>query len=200
MSEKISYLDSFQDVSVCPPEKYPEFAFTGRSNVGKSSLINMLFGRKDLAYVSKQPGKTQSINYFTVDDLYYLVDLPGYGYARHSKKQRAAWDTMTKRYFLERKSLECVFVLIDSNISPQKLDLEKINWFGENKVPFAIIFTKSDKSKQRKVSDNIRKFKKELLNFWEELPPAFITSAISQTGKKEVLSFLMNLANDSSKI
>ncbi|GAA5220397.1 ribosome biogenesis GTP-binding protein YihA/YsxC [Membranihabitans marinus] len=194
MSIDIKYSQSYSKVSDCPDVKIPEFAFTGRSNVGKSSLINMLFDRKDLAHVSKQPGKTQSINYFIVNGEYHLVDLPGYGYAKHSKKQRSAWKKMTSDYFLQRLPLVSVFVLVDINLTPQVNDLNMINWFGEHGIPFGIIFTKADKSKDRMVDKNVEIFKNKLLETWEELPPIFLTSSIDGSGRDEVLDYLSNLA------
>lgn len=196
MDLKISYHGSFHDVKDCPEPSVPEFAFIGRSNVGKSSLINRIFGRKDLAYVSKQPGKTQSINYYRVDDSFFLVDLPGYGFAKHSKKQREFWEKMNADYFLQRGNLVCVFVLIDSNIPLQKMDEEFISWLGQNHLPFSIVFTKSDRSKPIKLNRNIQNIRDELLRKWEELPPQFITSSVSGAGKDELLEYIVQLTDD----
>ena len=196
MNHKINYHASYHKVEQCPNPDRPEFAFIGRSNVGKSSLINSLFGRKELAYVSKQPGKTQSINFYKVEDDLYIVDLPGFGYAKHSKKQRSSWDKMTKHYFLNRDNLACVFVLIDANIPLQKIDREFIGWLGEHHIPFALVFTKSDKSKPRELKENIDQIKHDLLQEWEYLPEHFITSAVKNEGKDLVLEYLFNLADD----
>lgn len=198
MNHTINYQASYHSVDLCPKSSWPEFAFIGRSNVGKSSLINSLFGRKELAYVSKQPGKTQSINYYSVDDKFYIVDLPGYGYAKHSKAQRARWDKMSKRYFLERSNLECVFVLIDSNIPPQVVDMEFIDWLGENQIPFVLVYTKSDRSKPLKIDQNIAHIQETLLQNWEYLPEQFVTSSVKGDGIAPVLKYLFKLAEDLS--
>ena len=199
MNYQINYHASYHKVTQCPPSERPEFAFIGRSNVGKSSLINSLFGRKELAYVSKQPGKTQSINYFKVNDDFFVVDLPGFGYAKHSKKQRDNWGKMTKNYFLNRENLACVFVLIDSNIPLQEIDRQFINWLGEHHLPFALVFTKSDKSKPREVNKNIEGIKNALLEEWEYLPTLFVTSAVKGHGRDMVLEYLFNLADDTTE-
>lgn len=196
MNHQINYHASYHKVDQCPESSRPEFAFIGRSNVGKSSLINSVFGRKDLAYVSKQPGKTQSINFYQVNNDFYVVDLPGFGYAKHSKKQRASWSKMTKQYFLQRENLACVFVLIDANIPLQKIDNDFINWLGEHHIPYVLVFTKSDKSKPREISKNIKQIKNTLLRDWEYLPPHFITSAVKGEGVEAVLDYLFNLAGD----
>ncbi|MBY5957021.1 ribosome biogenesis GTP-binding protein YihA/YsxC [Membranicola marinus] len=196
MNYQINYHASYHKVEQCPEADRPEFAFIGRSNVGKSSLINSLFGRKELAYVSKQPGKTQSINYYKVDERFYVVDLPGFGYAKHSKKQRLSWDKMTKRYFLNRPNMACVFVLIDANIPLQAIDRAFINWLGEHHLPYVLIFTKSDKSKPREIKKNIENIKNELLKDWEYLPPQFVTSSVKGEGKDLVLDYLFNLADE----
>lgn len=196
MKYQINYYASYHKVEQAPPSDRPEFAFIGRSNVGKSSLINRLFGRKDLAYVSKQPGKTQSINYYTVEEKCYIVDLPGFGYARQSRKQRHGWDRMVKNYFLQRSGLTCVFVLIDSNIPLQTIDREFLSWLGEKEIPFAIIFTKSDKSKALFLEKNIEGVKQALLEEWEFLPRDFVTSASNGKGMQEVLDYLFNLVDD----
>lgn len=196
MKHQINYHASYHKVEQCPDPDRPEFAFIGRSNVGKSSLINRLFGRKDLAYVSKQPGKTQSINYYKVDEECYIVDLPGFGYAKQSRKQRQGWDRMVRNYFINRASLTCVFILIDANIPLQKNDQGFINWLGEHQIPFAIIFTKSDKSKPLFLQKNIQEIKDALLLEWEYLPEQFITSATIGNGTEEVLEYLFNLVDD----
>jgi len=197
MSHKIIYHASYHKVTQCPTSERPEFAFIGRSNVGKSSLINSLFDRKDLAYVSKQPGKTQSINYYQVDDDFFIVDLPGFGYAKHSRKQRRSWESMSKNYFLNRQNLACVFVLIDANIPLQVIDREFISWLGAHHIPYVMVFTKCDKSKPRQVKKNIEEIQEALLKEWEYLPPHFITSAVKGEGKDLVLDYLFNLADDS---
>lgn len=196
MNYQINYHASYHKVEQCPNPDRPEFAFIGRSNVGKSSLINSLFGRKELAYVSKQPGKTQSINFYKVEEDLYIVDLPGFGYAKHSKKQRSSWDKMTKQYFLNRGNLACVFVLIDANIPLQKIDREFIGWLGEHQIPYALVFTKSDKSKPRELKKNIDQIKQDLLEEWEYLPEQFVTSAVKNEGKDLVLEYLFNLADE----
>lgn len=195
MKPQIEYLGSYHKVEQVPEPDRAEFAFIGRSNVGKSSLINRLFGRKDLAFVSKQPGKTQSINYYKVGEEYFIVDLPGYGYARQSRKQRQGWDRMVKNYFIGRQSLTCVFVLIDGNIPLQDIDRQFINWVGENQIPFALIYTKSDKSKPRIVQGNIESIQQELLKEWEYLPEQFITSASNGQGIEQVLEYLHTLVD-----
>ena len=196
MSHQINYHASYHKVGQCPPSDRPEFAFIGRSNVGKSSLINRLFGRKDLAYVSKQPGKTQSINFYKVEDLFYIVDLPGFGFAKQSKKQRRGWRKMVQNYFLERTGLSCVFFLIDANIPLQANDREFINWLGENGIPFVLVFTKTDKNKPRFVEENIGEIRRELLLDWEYLPKQFITSSSTGEGIDRLLEYLINLADD----
>ena len=196
MNHQIEYFGSFHKVEQAPSPDRPEFAFIGRSNVGKSSLINRLFGRKDLAFVSKQPGKTQSINYYNVKESFYIVDLPGFGYARQSRKQRHGWDRMVKNYFLHRDALTCVFVLIDANIPLQSIDHEFVNWLGEHHIPFAIIFTKSDKSKPHIIQKNIELIRQGLLQDWEYLPAQFITSASNGEGMEAVLNYLLTLVDD----
>lgn len=185
------FASSHARVNQAPTDGRPEFAFIGRSNVGKSSLINMLTQRKELARTSGSPGKTQLINYFLINDSWYLTDLPGYGYAKRSKKTRAKWENRTENYFLRRQSLVNAFVLVDSNVPPQKIDLEFCNWLGENGVPFVIVFTKTDRKKARG-GENVAAFKKALLNNWESLPPIFLTSAVKATGREAIISFLEN--------
>lgn len=185
-----TFVGSFPSVTNCPKEILPEYAFIGRSNVGKSSLINYLCARKELALVSSRPGKTQMINFFNIDHQWHLVDLPGYGYAKISQKKRKEWESMIRDYFTKREQLVCAFVLIDSNIPPQKLDLEFINWLGEIQLPFAIIFTKCDKSKSLKLEDNINLFKNTILEQWTELPTCFVSSAEKKIGGEEILDFI----------
>lgn len=186
------YTGSYGKVESCPIDKKPEFAFIGRSNVGKSSLINMLCGRKDLARVSQKPGKTQSINYYTINDDWHLVDLPGYGYARTSKTNRSTFSEMIRNYLTKRKEMCTAFVLIDSNIPPQKLDLAFITFLGENAVPFSIVFTKADRIKANELAKNVAAFKKEVLKIFEVLPNIFISSAERRNGKEDILTFIEN--------
>lgn len=175
----------------CPPtEGKPEYAFIGRSNVGKSSLINMLTGRKKLAMTSATPGKTLLINHFSINNEWYLVDLPGYGYAKRGKKEMEKLRNLIEYYVLERKELTCLFVLIDSRLTPQRIDLEFIQWLGEEGVPFALIFTKADKSKTSELRKNVDGFLNELRKEWEELPPHFVTSSAQGRGRDEVLDYI----------
>lgn len=183
---------SYPDYHQAPKDNRPEFAFIGRSNVGKSSLINMLVERKDLARTSNVPGKTQHLNYFLINEEWYLVDLPGYGYAQVSKKLRKKWRQMMNAYFINRESLVCVFVLVDSNIPPQKIDLDFINWLGENRVPFIILYTKSDRCKAAELEQNIAAFREALLEYWDVLPPDVTTSATQQTGRDEVFQIIQD--------
>jgi GTP-binding protein len=176
-----------------PPPVRPEYAFIGRSNVGKSSLINMLLNHKGLAKTSQKPGKTQLINHFIVNDDWYLVDLPGYGYARTSKSNRTEWERFIRYYLKNRESLQCVFVLIDSRLEPQKVDIEFCNWLGEEGIPFLLIFTKADKQSAVKTDQNVAKFKKELLKSFEEVPQIFITSAENKLGRDAVLRLIDEL-------
>ena len=185
---------SNSDVAKCPNEPLPEYAFIGRSNVGKSSLINMLTDRKNLAKTSGTPGKTQLINHFKINDNWFLVDLPGYGYARVSKTDKKTFQKYITNYFLEREQLVCSFVLIDIRHKPQSIDLEFMQWMGENGIPFAIIFTKADKLKpmaiQRQVSDYLNYL---LSDVWEEAPKYFITSSSKKIGRDDVLAFIDNI-------
>lgn len=175
----------------CPPtDGKPEYAFIGRSNVGKSSLINMLTGRKKLAMTSATPGKTLLINHFSINNEWYLVDLPGYGYAKRGKKEMEKLRNLIEYYVLERKELTCLFVLIDSRLTPQRIDLEFIQWLGEEGVPFALIFTKADKSKTAELRKNVDGFLNELRKEWEELPPHFVTSSAQGRGRDEVLDYI----------
>ena len=184
------FVISNSQVSKCPTTGLPEYAFIGRSNVGKSSLINMLTGKKGLAMTSQKPGKTQLINHFIINDAWYLVDLPGYGYARLSKDGREKLKTMIEDYTLERKELVCLFVLVDSRHEPQKIDLEFIQWLGEEGVPFALVFTKADKLTKGRLAANLEAYKARLLEEWEELPPIFVTSSEQQLGRDELLSYI----------
>ena len=192
-----NYLISSPSVDKCPKADRAEYAFIGRSNVGKSSLINMLTHKKDLAKVSSSPGKTQMINHFIVSagdkKEWYLVDLPGYGYAKRSIKQRTSWQKMIEGYIRKRENLVNLFVLIDSRLKPQKIDLEFINQLGEWQIPFALVFTKADKSTQREAAGNVNDFLNELLKTWEDVPPHFVTSAVKRTGAKQILNFISGL-------
>ena len=184
------FVISNSDVRTCPDDNKPEYAFIGRSNVGKSSLINALTGQRKLAMTSATPGKTLLINHFLVNDEWYLVDLPGYGYAKRSKSQTEQLQKIISSYVLGREQMTLLFVLIDSRHEPQKIDLEFIEWLGENGVPFAIIFTKADKLTKSALSANIEAYKKRLLEEWEELPPVFVTSSESKLGRDEVLQYI----------
>jgi GTP-binding protein len=177
-------------VDMCPKSTLPEYAFIGRSNVGKSSLINMLTGRKKLAMTSSMPGKTMLINHFLINKEWYLVDLPGYGFAKRSKKATEQLQHIIEKYILEREQLTCLFVLIDSRLTPQKIDLEFIEWLGENGVPFCIVFTKADKNKAGELKKNINTFLDTLKEQWEELPKHFITSSETRLGKMDFLAYI----------
>ncbi len=190
MIQTAKFIGAFPKTDDCPKTEFPEFAFIGRSNVGKSSLINLIANRKELAKVSKTPGKTQTINFFLIDESWHLVDLPGYGYAKVSKSSREVFSKMIKYYLSNREQLLYVFVLIDSTISPQKNDLEFINWLGEIRIPFAIIFTKSDKDKALVIQKNIKQFKTKMLENWESLPHTILTSAEKNRGSKEIMAFI----------
>lgn len=185
-----TFVMSNTDVDKCPKEQLPEYAFIGRSNVGKSSLINMLLNHKNLAKTSATPGKTQLINHFKVNENWFLVDLPGYGYAKVSKKKRATFQQFIESYFLKREQLVCAFVLVDARHEPQKIDIDFINFLGEHQLPFAIIFTKADKINQSTLQRNISVYKEKLLTFWEELPPLFVTSSSKELGRKELLAYI----------
>jgi len=193
------FVSSSPTIEKCPPAALPEYAFIGRSNVGKSSLINMITGIKTLAKVSQTPGKTQLINHFIINDQWYLVDLPGYGYARVSKGSRKVFSEMITRYILLRESLHSLFVLLDSRLEPQEIDLAFINWLGENQVPFALVFTKTDKVSSAELLNNISIYKKEMLKTWQELPKIFTTSAVTRTGRDCILSDIDEI-NQSSEI
>ena len=184
------FVISNSDVRKCPQDGKPEYAFIGRSNVGKSSLINMLAGRRKLAMTSATPGKTLLINHFIINNEWYLVDLPGYGYAKRSKSQNEKLQEIITGYILDREQMTLLFVLIDCRHEPQKIDLEFIQWLGENGVPFSIIFTKADKLTKTALASNIAAYKKRLLEEWEELPPVFVTSSESAVGRDEVLQYI----------
>lgn len=185
------FIISNSDVSKCPLERLPEYAFIGRSNVGKSSLINMLTNHKNLAKTSGKPGKTQLINHFKINSNWFLVDLPGYGYARVSKKTKEVFQKFITDYFEKREQLVCAFVLIDIRHDAQKIDLEFINYLGEIEVPFCIIFTKADKISRVKIDQSVAAYRKSLLaNNWEEMPPHFVTSSLEATGRESVLDYI----------
>lgn len=184
------FVKSSSILSECPPGKIPEFAFIGRSNVGKSSLINMLTGIKGLAKISSSPGKTRLINHFLINNTWFLVDLPGYGYARVSLSKRAEFEAMIRKYIMNRENLFCLFVLVDGRLDPQIKDIEFINWCGNLGVPIAIVYTKTDKLSMRAFDQNRKKMEASLLGNWEELPPSFSTSVIHKTGKHDILDFI----------
>ncbi|MEZ5146302.1 MAG: ribosome biogenesis GTP-binding protein YihA/YsxC [Bacteroidales bacterium] len=184
------FVKSSPNHRLCPEVKLPEFAFIGRSNVGKSSLINMLTGRKGLAKISGTPGKTTLINHFLINESWYLVDLPGYGFAKTSKKNREAWEKMIFDYFANRENLVNTFILIDSRHKPLANDLELIEWFGESGLPFVLLFTKSDKPNQKELSRNLKVYRDTLLQSWEEPPLSIVTSSATNKGKEEVLNLL----------
>ncbi|MEL6810579.1 MAG: ribosome biogenesis GTP-binding protein YihA/YsxC [Bacteroidota bacterium] len=184
------FVMSNSDVAKCPGNNFPEYAFIGRSNVGKSSLINMLMQRKSLAKTSGRPGKTQLINHFIINKNWYLVDLPGYGYARVSKTTKKVFQKFITQYFQKREQLVLAFVLIDCRHEPQKIDLEFMQWMGENQIPFSIIFTKADKLKPNAITRNIEAYEKKMLETWEEMPQYFITSSSKGIGRDEVLGYI----------
>lgn len=191
--EDASFLISNTTFKKCPQDGKPEFAFIGRSNVGKSSLINMLTGKKKLAKTSSTPGKTQLINHFIINDEWYLVDLPGYGFAKASKKSRQSWEIFITEYLLHRERLMTTFVLIDARLAPQKIDLEFMNWCGGKGIPFSIVFTKTDKLSSSALQKNLLAYRKELLKFWDELPPIFVTSSASKFGREPVLNYIEDI-------
>ena len=187
------FVISNTDVKKCPAGIFPEYAFIGRSNVGKSSLINMLTARKGLAMTSATPGKTMLINHFLINKNWYLVDLPGYGYARRGQKGKDQIRTIIEDYILEREQMTNLFVLIDSRLEPQNIDLEFMEWLGENGIPFSIIFTKADKLKVGRLKMNVNAYLRELSKQWEELPPYFISSSENRTGRTEILNYIENI-------
>ncbi|MDG2194406.1 MAG: ribosome biogenesis GTP-binding protein YihA/YsxC [Polaribacter sp.] len=190
------FIISNTDVAKCPKDRLPEYAFIGRSNVGKSSLINMLMDRKSLAKISGRPGKTQLINHFKINEKWFLVDLPGYGYAKVSKTKRKSFQSFIQDYFKKRKQLVCTFVLIDSRHDPQKIDLDFMRFLGENQIPFCITFTKADKLGSSKLNKQILSYKKKLLNTWETVPTSFITSSATSFGRDEFLTFIDSVNKD----
>jgi ribosome biogenesis GTP-binding protein ysxC len=190
MIKKAEFVMSNSQVAKCPKDRLPEYAFIGRSNVGKSSLINMLTNYKNLAKTSGRPGKTQLINHFKIDDRWFLVDLPGYGYARVSKTTKQVFQRFITDYFEQREQLVSAFVLVDIRHEPQKIDVEFMQWLGERAIPFAIIFTKADKLKPQAIERNVAAYKEVLLEWWEEFPPYFVTSAQNKTGKEELTQYI----------
>lgn len=190
---------SNSNVTKAPKDRIPEYAFIGRSNVGKSSLINMLMERKDLAKISRKPGKTQLINHFKINEEWFLVDLPGYGYAKVSKKKRTIFQYFIENYFKEREQLVCTFVLIDFRHDPQKIDLEFMQFLNENQLPFCIVFTKADKIRSSKTTQQITSYKTELLKTWETLPTSFLTSSSTRLGREGFLDFIEHTNKDISK-
>lgn len=193
MVKSAEFVKSSSDYRQSPKADRAEFAFIGRSNVGKSSLINALVNKKDLAKTSSQPGKTQLINHFLIDSQWYLVDLPGYGYAKVSKSSREVWGKMIRNYILKRENLLNLYVLVDSRLTPQKIDIEFINFLGENAVPFTIVFTKIDKQSAGKTEENLEVYKQELLKYWEELPNIILTSSEKRKGLDELLDSIKNI-------
>jgi GTP-binding protein len=191
--KEAQFIVSNSDVSKCPAPDRPEYAFIGRSNVGKSSLINMLTNKKNLAKTSGRPGKTQLINHFLINKEWYLVDLPGYGYAKVPKAERLKWEKFLKRYILKRENLYCLFVLIDSRHEAQKVDLDFMEWLGISSIPFSIIFTKTDKLKPEELEANLKAYEEKMFETWETMPGYFISSAETAAGKDEVLTFIENV-------
>jgi GTP-binding protein len=187
------FLASYPRVEDCPDSDLPEYVFIGRSNVGKSSLLNMLAGRKALAKVSSTPGKTQLINYFMIEKTWHLVDLPGYGYARASKTSKAKWEKMVRGFFLKRQQISCTFLLIDSSIGPQEIDMEFMKWLAVSGVPFVLVYTKTDKENQNVIQKNIKTIRERIAKDWEAMPQEFITSSEKGRGRKELLDFIVQV-------
>ena len=187
------FVMSNTDVKKCPAPDKPEYAFIGRSNVGKSSLINRLTNKKSLAKISGKPGKTRLINHFLINEEWYLVDLPGYGYAEVPKKERLKWEQFIKRYILQRENLYCLFVMVDSRHEPQKPDLEFMEWLGISEVPFTIIFTKADKLKPEELKTNLKKYEEKMFETWETMPGYYVSSAETGEGTEEILGFIEHL-------
>lgn len=185
-----TYTGSFVELEKCPAPDKPEYAFIGRSNVGKSSLINMLTEKKNLAKTSGSPGKTQTINYFLINEAWNIVDLPGYGFAKVAQKQRRRWEEMIETYIRKRENLVCLFVLVDSRLTPQKKDIDFVNKLGEWEIPFSVVFTKTDKNKQAETAKNIKAFMEQMKKHWEFLPQYFQTSAIKKSGRDAILELI----------
>jgi len=192
---EVEFIGSFTRESQCPKENLPEYAFIGRSNVGKSSLINMISGRLKLARVSNTPGKTQTLNFYKLNEQWVIADLPGYGYAKISKKTRAKWEKMIETYLVTRPQLQVAFVLIDLRHKLQKIDLDFINWLGERHIPFVLVYTKADKLKEKQIVENQEKIEAEILEHWHSLPERFISSSAKKTGREEILGFIEDLNN-----
>ncbi len=188
--KEAQFVMSNTDVEKCPPPDRPEYAFIGRSNVGKSSLINMLTNKKQLAKISGKPGKTRLLNHFLINNEWYLVDLPGYGYAKVPKAERLKWEKMLRNYILKRENLYCLFVLIDSRHPAQQTDLDFMEWLGVSQVPFNIIFTKTDKLKPEELEANLKAYEEKMFENWETMPGYFVSSTVSSTGKEEILAFI----------
>ncbi len=194
-----TFVISNTDHKLCPTDGKLEFAFIGRSNVGKSSLINMLTNNKKLAKTSSTPGKTQLINHFEINNEWYLVDLPGYGFAKASKVARLKWEKFISEYLTQREPLMNIFVLLDSRLEPQKIDIEFMNWCGEKGLPFSMVFTKIDKLSSSALQKNIAAYRKEMLKYWDELPPVFTTSSESKFGQEKLLNYIGEIINNSAK-
>lgn len=194
--KEAKFIISNSDITQCPKDGMPEYAFIGRSNVGKSSLINMLTDKKDLAKTSGRPGKTQLINHFLINGNWYLVDLPGYGYAKASKSSRSTWERFIADYLTKRETLINTFVLLDARLEPQKIDIEFMGWCSEQEIPFSMVFTKIDKLSASALHRNLTIYKKEMLKLWEELPPIFTTSAETKFGKETVLNYIGEINED----
>ena len=188
--KQAEFVSSVADVRKCPAPEKPEFAFIGRSNVGKSSLLNMLTNRKNLAKTSNKPGKTQTINHFIINGDWYLVDLPGYGYASVSKEKRAGFGKIIEHYILQRENIQCLFILLDVRLEPQKIDLAFIHWAGEKEIPICLLYTKADKVTKNQLRKSISVYESTLLKTWEALPPMLITSSTTRQGKESILSFI----------
>ncbi len=191
--KEAQFVISNSDVKRCPKPDRPEYAFIGRSNVGKSSLINMLTNKKSLAKTSGKPGKTRLINHFIINDEWYLVDLPGYGYANVPLAERKKWEKFLRTYILERENLYCLFVLVDARHEPQPVDLEFMEWLGVSQIPFSIVFTKADKLKPSELENNLRVYRGKMLEQWEEMPEVFVTSSETGEGRSEILGYIENI-------
>ena len=191
--KKAEFEKSSARLNQCPRNEKPEFAFIGRSNVGKSSLINLITGRKSLAKISVSPGKTKLINHFLINDSWYLVDLPGYGYAKASKRAKEEFSKLIRNYILKRDLLMCMFVLLDIRVEPQTNDISFINWLGNQEIPFVLVFTKTDKLNQREINSNKKKYEEQLLQTWATLPKCFFTSSVRKMGRDEILGFIESI-------
>lgn len=188
-----NFVGSYPSLNLCPTDDRPEYAFIGRSNVGKSSLINMLVNISNLAHTSSQPGKTQTLNYFDINEQWYLVDLPGYGYAKTPKNIRQNWEKMVDDYLIGRMNMQCAFLLIDSCVPAQEVDIQFANWMGENQIPFVIVFTKTDKKKAKQNVGYLKQFQTEFLKYWEIFPTYFVSSSEKKEGRDEILNFIEDI-------